>query len=1266
MPFCQAYEKSASSLKCTKCINTHYLSAESTCLKSIAENCKVAAGESTCSECQNGFFLNGTICSPHPLKTILNCDKMGSSSLNDCQACTDTNVKVPIDGLCRVVPKPINNCYKYSSQTACESCNPKTSYAKDGVCVGAYVSNCELYNPLLENSCKTCKVDYSTGTIYVPYPKQSANNNCVAGDPNIIENCWAYEAKEDTEFCSTCASKFYPFMMPSAHFVYCVPKTFYLLPSQASLLTDCRVFSSRTNKCVECVSGKVVGSDGLCTSECKTNEFLYAFSHDTNNTDTRFGSFLECQSTAHTISSSLFTAIPFPCYRIVLGSLEVESLCGGCRANQVGVIDWTRNLIKGSLLALYPIPNLFRYSYYNRILTFNGCVSNQVTYNDQTTTFATRIAKIDSVTLVNLDNSRAVGMLGSSDRYGIKACRFGYSGLIMKDFDSNDYMIRKCEPIPSCNATVYYNGLGSLYGQDSPATNLPPFDFYVSCHECIGELIPTYARTLVELTDVTPTIRAGRFGPYGIPSTNQTTTVPYKATTLDGWSTSCQKSGLGKTLIPFCAVQEINLNLPLTDYSQSTNLNNPICVACAPGYKATVQTNNYAVASCTKIANCMASLSTVFNKCNVCSNGFALKYNSAAPDGLSDYEECIETPNADFYCLIANNAVTPTVCMVCNAGYILNADGYCDIVNTYSCEKHGFYQRFSRKNLRSLTFPYSGCTQCSADSIGIIFETAKRMCVMSSQLFGGIVPEKSNFIIQNCQFYTIDRLGNIICRTCSKDYFISLSGTKCFNSISRIRFCEAYTNDGSNCGRCLNGYYLNSVAICTVGTIPNCVVYSGEQKCETCASGYIAIGAQGGRVVCVAQPNINCVQYDPANLAIGLLTCSLCDLNYYYEKSTAVLGKLPLNFCAGIPPIANCLAYNNLNDISSAPLTCKICKDGFFWNGKECAVRSRPSIASCIQFSNTSDNCSKCAVGFTVENTGLCAAFPEGITGCEVYKNNKICTLCKSQMYLSQNKCVSVPLEIRIENCLYYDSQLQCAKCKPKYFASNPKTCVEAVATNCETFISINQCGTCPAGYGIVREKDADNCVQISIANCLTPDEKSQGPKFKCKVCVTSFYLTEDFACSAVLNQIDNCAIYNNATTCSLCFNGYVLTQDMKSCSNDAHVLSQVDSNCLNSYVLPSPVCNMCSERNIFSLNASTGNYSCVPCDNSLVKGCSVCNPSNTTVCLSCSPGYFQKTDGGCQPNDPTQTQIQNSTDTDNASILGPSTMLLLLVLSHL
>lgn len=1265
VPFCQTYEKTASSLKCTKCLNTHYLNSESKCLKATAENCKVAAGETTCAECENGFYLNGTICSPQPLKSVLNCDKMGSSSLNDCQTCSDINIKIPIDGICRPVPKPINNCYKYSSSTTCESCNPKTSYSKEGACIGAYVSNCALYNPSLENSCQSCKVDYSTGTIYVPYPKQAANNKCVAGDPNIIQNCWSYEAKDDAEYCSICANKFYPFLMPSANLVYCVPKTFYLLPSQASLLTDCRVFNSRGGKCVECSSGKVIGSDGVCTSECKSNEFLYAISHDTNNTDVAFRSFLECSATAHSISTSLFSSTPLPCYKIVEGSAENEGLCGGCRANQVGVIDWSKNLVKATLLSLYPIPNLVKYNYYNRILTFNGCVSNQVTYNDQTTTIATRIAKIDSVTLVNLDNSRAVSLLGSSDRYGIKACRFGYSGQIISDFDANGYMIKKCEPIPSCNATVYFNGLGSLPGQEPTTTNTPPIDFYVSCHQCTGEMIPTYARALGDLNDVTPNIKAGRFGSYGIPLVSQTTTVPYKATTKEGWTTSCQKPGLGKTLIPFCAVQEINLNLVLTDYSTSTNLNNPVCVACAPGYKATVQSNNYMVSSCTKIANCMATLSTTFNKCSICSKGFALKYSSAAPDGLSDYEECIDTPNVDFNCLIANNGVTPTVCVVCMAGYTLNADGYCDIVNTFSCEKHGYYQKFSKRNLRSLTFPYSGCSECAAESIGIIFDTAKRMCVLSSQLYGGVVPEKSAFIIQNCQLYSIDKFGNIICSTCSSDYVISLAKTKCFKSIARIRNCDAYTNDGTNCGRCSNGYYLNSVSICTLGTIPNCVVYSGEKKCETCASGFIAVGAQGGRAVCIALPSTNCQQYDAANLAIGLMTCSLCDTNYFYEKNTATLGKLPLNYCAAIPPITNCLAYNNLNDISSAPLTCKICKDGYFWNGKECTVRSRPLIASCAQLSYTSDNCEKCTTGYTVENTGLCAAFPEGISGCEVYKNNKLCTQCKSQMYLSQNKCISVPIEARIENCLYYDSQLQCVKCNPKYVNTSPKTCGEAVATNCATYTSINQCATCPSGYGIIREKEATNCVQISIANCMTPDDKSEGPKFKCKVCNTSFYLTEDSACVAVPKLIDNCAIYNNSTTCSFCFEGFVLSQDMKSCLNDAYVLNQVDSNCLNSYVLPNPICNMCNERYIFSMNATTGNFSCVACDQSLDDGCSLCNPNNSTLCLACSPGFFQKTDGSCELNEPLLTSIQNETVTTSASIFETLAMFLLLILSH-
>lgn len=61
-------------------------------------------------------------------------------------------------------------------------------------------------------------------------------------------------------------------------------------------------------------------------------------------------------------------------------------------------------------------------------------------------------------------------------------------------------------------------------------------------------------------------------------------------------------------------------------YSYTTSAN-PICVACKPGFKPTLNNSkNYAINNCTEIKNCANSNS--FNTCELCKFGYALDIDS--------------------------------------------------------------------------------------------------------------------------------------------------------------------------------------------------------------------------------------------------------------------------------------------------------------------------------------------------------------------------------------------------------------------------------------------------------------------------------------------------------------------------------------------------------------------------------------------------------------------------------------------------------------
>lgn len=70
------------------------------------------------------------------------------------------------------------------------------------------------------------------------------------------------------------------------------------------------------------------------------------------------------------------------------------------------------------------------------------------------------------------------------------------------------------------------------------------------------------------------------------------------------------------------------------------------------------------------------------------------------------------------------------------------------------------------------------------------------------------------------------------------------------------------------------------------------------------------------------------------------------------------------------------------------------------------------------------------------------------------------------------------------------------------------------------------------------------DCVSVSKSNCASFETWSP---YKCLQCDAGFYpdnTTEDGSCSSVSTTIENCEIYDSATTCIQCATGTALTAD--------------------------------------------------------------------------------------------------------------------------
>ena len=166
------------------------------------------------------------------------------------------------------------------------------------------------------------------------------------------------------------------------------------------------------------------------------------------------------------------------------------------------------------------------------------------------------------------------------------------------------------------------------------------------------------------------------------------------------------------------------------------------------------------------------------------------------------------------------------------------------------------------------------------------------------------------------------------------------------------------------------------------------------------------------------------------------------------------------------------------------------------------------------------------------------------------------------------------------------------------------------------------------------------------------------------------FYVNEDFTCTAVPSQIEYCGIYDTSNTCKLCFNNYVLVSNKKKCVLSTSIEDYIDKNCLNSFISPEPICNLCQQGYYFQVPTekllikstdtqianrvleSNGNEPlakvglvidelndqianpCVACPN-INEGCTMCYPKNPSFCLLCQEGYTHDSDGTCTLTEP-------------------------------
>jgi hypothetical protein len=438
------------------------------------------------------------------------------------------------------------------------------------------------------------------------------------------------------------------------------------------------------------------------------------------------------------------------------------------------------------------------------------------------------------------------------------------------------------------------------------------------------------------------------------------------------------------------------------------------CTACNPSF--VINANNYCQYS---DANCVSPAPT---RCNQCAPTFFVTAN-----GL-----CRKLPNN---CQSAN--VQTYVCIVCNSGFRINAQGLCDPAPVSyppipNCANQNANQclacrgGFQINNNQCFPMPLpancqsadpnnpANCLTCLSG-----FSLSKGGCIQTQ-------PPSTPF----CQNYN---LLSGVCVACIPNY--TLANSICSptpispsNGGQITINNNANSNTNSNFNTNTNNNYGASTLITTITSPgaapsvrdPNCAKYNGS-ICSACSNRYYT-NAQG-----------TCTPVNPLCKDYSFNGgCLSCYPGYSLSGTTCIVARQNDPYCRSLTPGGICTA----------------CYTGYFYNQGKAACQ--PNNPLCKTSNQADGSCTSCFPGYNLAN-GLCGvAFQD--PNCQKFDTAKsTCLQCSIKFFLDvSGRCKQVsPL------CKTADSNTgACLTCYPGYVISGASCSVGGEKTmdvNCQT-----------------------------------------------------------------------------------------------------------------------------------------------------------------------------------------------------------------------
>lgn len=1248
--------KSTDQVVCSKC-DDGYMKSNTECVKGQVENCKEYQS-SECSVCAFGFVLVDKKCVAMANQQVLkHCVENDPSNPNSCATCDIVSDLFTIKHPCKPVSNPIPNCSLYNIQGQCTQCESGYQLSPEFTC-NKVDPNLICLAKNASNVCTECKKGY-----YL-----NSSNLCVPFLEMFYYNCDEIEQLPNgTINCLTCSQNSTPVIIDGLVSVCESPysNNDALTPAP---IPNCMTYNTN-NSCRQCRDTFLLDeSDGTCLNEaaCTTGILLER---------------IEEVSGVYSVTGKRVCLITdsVPDCKFYGTNYERDDPASGTKR-----VDYVCIACKDEFYAQTPLPIGLAHIY------DQGTASSDFTVRKAAITTCVLKSTADQTNFISkgdLSNCEVVLSDESSNfstyttYYACYQCRFGFTGA--PSILDAKYYIPICSKMPECDAGVRYSGLSYLANQIKTAsTDYPnlPFDGFLTCHKCVTDgHIPVFAATHGDYTVKTSKTLV-KNDLVGFKLTSDPPSSSENSSETSQSQTQCLSASylatLGSGTFPnFCGAAMVLVNIAKALYlSADTSI---ICVACQPGYKATLidsttyPTLAYGVQTCTKIDNCKSS--TRFNGCSICENGHALEYDSDAQRPKID--SCVQV-GAD--CLYGTGV--DSKCAICKDGYFLHTNGQCYMADFKSCNIFNVKSLYNYKTT-GMTYPRkmdfllmqsgfsqgTGCLKCeSSYRTTQRYFTSQKICMKNPILTdtsssSSTVPASAGYI-NNCANYYFET--QMKCQKCLSNYVLSLDKKNCYPVKGLLLNCKL-ANNSSQCSQCIDGYFLNSDFVCRQGKVANCASFSSETTCSLCAYGYILYQNS-----CYLMPEANCEEFDFSQVTTSkTITCTKCK-SFYFSFANTLNDESSLKICLPYDRlIENC---ELLSRTASNLLQCDKCKADYYLHSNKKVCMPRTKIANCQQSHITNNYCQQCAPGYYLSPLfDACLPNPTGILHCQKYNGNAACARCNRQTYLSQGKCFNLSVNQIVDECLGYlgtendgETVVKCTECIHGRILIDNK-CIVARARNCLTYTDTITCATCSDRFELKRDNEGVvSCVEISISGCLRYTRVEN--KVACLVCDNGYYLVTDFECRKSTRIISGCAFYDRVEgLCKLCAAGKVLSANRTRCQEPLIYGSIYPPNCAYLKYLSNPICQECRPGYYFNAEKK-----CVKC--STDENCLYCDTTSPDKCLVCSPGSYQNANRQCvktldvTPNPDSPTKSTNTSSSSSIQkILGELIPLIFVILSY-